>query len=301
MNRIEQVATPAPAQQPQPRFPRSPAGVRRRASPTRSQPASFEAPARARARRGTSGLAVAIAALAGPLIPSPALGAVTSHGHVVLDPGVLTVQAWATASGWTLTVPMRHGGGYVTRPSEVVAPISHPRPVVLPDGTHGEISAYHVSRTSPRAGNPDGPGTQTSADQVGSDGSTTSAPSGDAPPEWSSGGPSAWRDARSRVVPGPLIPFGIPPNTMQMEGSPRQDADIPNGAVSRPSAPQQAVAVNAVATTSASPCLGAAYPTGNDRYMLAHLRPVSGAMDVVVTPRRVACAARVDYLSQARA
>jgi len=44
-----------------------------------------------------------------------------------------------------------------------------------------------------------------------------------------------------------------------------------------------------------------AYPTGNDRYMLAHLRPVSGAMDVVVTPRRVACAARVDYLSQARA
>lgn len=313
MNRIEQVATPAPAQQPQPRFLRSPADVRRRASSARSQPTSTEAPARS--RRRTSGLAVAIAALAVPLIPSPALGAVTSHGHVVPDPGALTVQAWATASGWTLTVPgrpvdaglwdhvpaMRHDGGYVTRPVEVVAPIGHPRPVVLPDGTHGEISAYQVSRASPRADNPDSSGTQTPADPVGSDGSTSSAPSGDAPPEWSSGGPSAWRNARSRVVPGPLIPLGSPPHTMQMEGSPRQDADIPNGAVSRPSAPKQVVAVNAVATTSASPCLGAAYPTGDDRYMLARLRPVSDAMDVVVTPRRVACAARVDYLSQARA
>jgi hypothetical protein len=61
------------------------------------------------------------------------------------------------------------------------------------------------------------------------------------------------------------------------------------------------MAANAVTTTAASPCPGAAYPAGNDRYMLAHLRPASDAMDVVVTPHRVACAARVDYLSQARA
>lgn len=287
MNRIEHVATPTPAQQPQPRFPRS--------------------------------LAVAIAALAVPLIPSPALGAVTSagsapeapkmqtqaqtqarhhlpHNYVLPDPGALTVQAWTTASGWTLTVP--------TRPAEVVAPIERPRPVVLPDGTHGEISAYHVSRVSPRAenpDNPDAPGTQIPADPVGPDGSTSSMSSGDVPSEWSSDGRSALRDARSRVVPGPLIPYAIPPNTMQMEAEPRQEADIPNGAVNRPSVPQQVVAANTVVNASASACLGAAYPAGNDRYMLAHLRPASDAMDVVVTPHRIACAARVDYLSQARA
>lgn len=302
MNRIEHVATPTLAQQPQPRFPRSPADVRRRASP--AGPQSTSSKPSARVRRGTSGLAVAIAALAVPLIPSPALGAVTPtgsapaapktqaqaptqtrhhlpHRHVLPEPGALTVQAWTTASGWTLTVPtMRHDGGYVTWPAEVVTPIDRPRPAVLPDGAQGETSAYRVSRDSPHADNPDGPGTQASADPAGPDGSTSSAPSGDAPPEWSSGGPSALRTARSRGVPGPLIPFSMPPNTMQMEAAPRQDADI---------------------DTSASPCLGAAYPAGSDRYMLARLRPASDAMDVVVTPHRVACAARVGYLSQARA
>ena len=303
MNRIEHVATPTstPARQPQPRFPRSLADVRRRASPARAQPTS-SSQASARARRGTSGLAVAIAALAVPLIPNPALGAAVStgstpeapqaqtqtrhhlpHGHVLPEPGALTVQAWSTASGWTLTVPtrpadadlwdhvptMRHDGGYVAWPAEAVAPIDRPRPVVLPDGTHGEISAYRVSRANPRADSPDAPGTQTPADPVGPDGSTSSAPSGDAPPESSSGGPgpSALRNARSRVVPGPLIP----------------------------------VAANAVANTAVSPCLGATHPANNDPYMLARLRPASDAMNVVVTPHRVACAARVDYLSQARA
>jgi hypothetical protein len=284
MNRIEHAPTPTPtpAQQPQPRFPRS--------------------------------LAVAIAALAVPLVPSPAFGAVTStgsapeapkmqaqtqtrhhlpHGHVLPDPGALTVQAWTTASGWTLTVP--------SRPAYPGLWDDHPRQVVLPDGTHGEISAYRVSRASPRADNPDAPGTQTPADPVGQDGSTSSVPSGDAPPEWSSGGPSAFRDARSRVVSGPLIPFSSPPTTIQMAAAHRRDADIPDGTVSRPSAPEQVVAPNAVAHTAASACLGAAYPAGNDRYMLAHLRPAPDAMAVVVTPHRTACAARVDYLSQARA
>lgn len=285
MNRIEQVATPAPAQLPQPRRPRPLADVRRRAA----QALHPTDPSASRARRGASGLAVAIAALAVPLVPSPALGAVSAtkstpevpqsrhhshHGHVVPDPGAVTVQAWSTASGWSLTVP--NGVAEAELWDHVPRmPIDHPRPVVLPDGTHGEIAAYRVSHASPHADDPDASGTQDPGDPTG-------LPLGDAPPEWSSGGPSALRNARSRAVPDPLI----------------QTDDVPRAALSQPSAPERAVEA---VDSSASPCAIAAYPAGNDRYMLARLHPVKDPMDVVVTHHRTVCALRVDYLSQARA
>lgn len=318
MNRIEQVATPAfapaPAQQPQPRLPRSRAAVRRRAAQALLRP--IEGPARP--RRGTSGLAVAIAALAVPLIPSTALGAVSStgstpeapqsrhhlhHGHVVPDPGAMTVQAWSTASGWSSATrwSVTVDGRYVPWPAEPGGPIDHPRPVVFPDGTHGEIAAYRVSHAGPRTDDPDAPGTQSPADPTSPNGSMSSTPPGDAPPEWSSGGPSAFRTARSHVVPEPFIPSARPANTKQMmvaSAASLQAADVPNGTLSRPSAPERVVAA---VDTSESPCLRTAYPVGSDPHMVAHLRPTTDTMDVVVTHHRTACAVRVDYLSQARA
>lgn len=333
MNRIEQVAAPAsvpaPAQQPKPRLPRprsrsrALAVVRRRAARAMAQPAD----ASPRGRRGASGLAV-IAALAVPLAPSPAFGAVSSTGsapeapqtrhhlhdghlvpdhvvpdhvipdRVIPDPGVMTVQGWTTASGWSFTIPtrptypglwdhvpsMHHEGRYGLWPAELAGPIDHPRQVVLPDGTRGEISAYHVSKAGPRA------------DDSGRS-STSSPPVGQAPPRWSTGGPSASPIARARVVPQPLIPFLMPANTKQMMAAPRQADDVPADTLSRPSAPEHVVAA---VDTSASSCLVAAYPVG-DRYMVAHPRPMTDAMGIVVTHHRATCAVKVDYLSQARA
>lgn len=92
-----------------------------------------------------------------------------------------------------------------------------------------------------------------------------------------------------------------PAHAKQVATPSRQESDLPADGARRPSAPEQAVAANAVIGTSVSPCAGAAYPAGNDRYMQVHLRPANDAMDIAVTPHRTACAARVDYLSQARA
>ncbi|MEY9933234.1 hypothetical protein ABH926_007887 [Catenulispora sp. GP43] len=299
MNRIEQVAMPIPAQ-PQPRLPR--------------------------ARRATSGVAVAIAALAVPLLPGMAFGTTSSggagatateapsqarhhlpHGPVLPGPGVLTLQAW-TASGWTLTVPARDGR-YVPWTGEPGLPIDHPRPVILPDGKRGEIADYRVVPTGLRADDPHVPEAQIPADpadpadSTGSDGSTGSVPSGDASMEWPSrdtGDTTALRAARSPVVPDPLIPFS-PANTKQMMSPSRTDADIPNGAVTPAPAVGQTAVVTAADLPTSSYCLRDAYPAGGDRYMVAHLRPAADAMDVVATPHRTVCGARVDYLSQARA
>lgn len=276
MNRIEQVATPAPAQQPQPRLPR--------------------------ARRGTSGLAIAIAALTVPLIPGTALAATSftgdgpvkteapharhhlHHGQVLPGPGAVTVQAW-TASGWTLTVPDRDGHD-VPWLAEPALPIDHPRPVVLPDGTHGEIAAYRVSHASPRAEDPSGPAAQPQT-QTPADPADSTGPDGSA----------ALRGARSRVLPQPLIPFSAPANTKQMLAPSRQDVDIPGGVASPPPASERAVA----ADLPSSSCQRTGYPVSQDSSMVAHLRPAADDMDVDVSPHRTACTARVDYLSQARA
>ncbi|ACU76225.1 hypothetical protein Caci_7399 [Catenulispora acidiphila DSM 44928] len=258
MNRIEQVAAPTPTSTPtpapQPRLPR--------------------------ARRGGSGLAVAMAALAVPLMPGTAFGATSStggggvartevpharhhlhhfhHGPVLPDPGVMTLRAW-TASGWSLTVPNRDNVPWLAAPAQPALPIDHPRPVVLPDGTHGEIAEYRVPHASsvPPAG------------------------------------------ARSRVLPQPLVPFAVPSNTKQMTVPSQQAVDIPNGVANHTQLPSE----NAVAASlSASPsCQRRGYPISQDRYMVAHLRPAADPMDVAVSPHRTACAARVDYLSQARA
>lgn len=272
MNRIEQVAapTPTPTPAPQPRVPR--------------------------ARRGGSGLAVAIAALAVPLMPGTAFGATSStdgggvaraevpharhhlhhfhHGPVLPDPGVMTLRAW-TASGWSLTIPNRDNVPWLAAPAQPVQPakpaqpalpIDHPRPVVLPDGTHGEIAEYRVPHASsvPPAG------------------------------------------ARSRVLPQPLVPFSVPSNTKQMAVPSQQAVDIPNGVASQmPVNQTQPPSENAVAASlSVSPsCQRRGYPISQDRYMVAHLRPAADPMNVAVAvpPHRTACAARVDYLSQARA
>jgi len=336
MNRIEQVAPSAPAQQPQPLLPRALADVRRRAAHAMVRPGG----APSRARRSTSGLAVAIAALAVPLLPSQAFGVASSggdgaakapdarhhihhgqsggHGQVLPGPGAMTIQGW-TASGWTLTVPdrpadlglwgrvlaMHHDGHSVPWLAEPADPAYafHPRPVVLPDGTRGEIAAYRVSHTSPRAVDPAAPESQTPADPADSTGSDGSGPGGwpqvgGGSGDRTSDGLAAVRGARSRVVPGPLIPFSAPANTQQMMGTVRQGADIPEGAANHVPTSGR---VLAAADPSASPCLSPTYPAGTDRYMLARLHPDTDAMDVVVTHRRTPCTATVDYLSQARA
>lgn len=342
MNRIEQVAPPAPAQQPQPLLPRALADVRRRAAHAVVRPGGTTS----RARR-TSGFAVAIAALAVPLLPSQAFGVASSvdaakapharhhihhgpyeehgrHGQVLPGPGAVTLQGW-TASGWTLTAPdrpadvglwghllaMHHDGNSVPWLAEPVDPAYafHPRPVLLPDGTRGEIAAYRVSHTSPRATDPAAPESQIPADpadSTGPDGSGSSTGSGSG--SWSqlgggsadrtSDGLAAVRAARSRVVPDPLIPFSAPANTKQMLGRVRQGADIPDGAANHVPTSGR---VLAAADPSAAPCSRADYPAGTDRHMLARLRPARDAMNVVVTNRRTPCAAAVDYLSQARA
>ena len=364
MNRIEQVAPPVPAQQPQPLLPRALADVRRRAAHAMIRPAGGSS----RARRGTSGVAVAIAALTVPVLPGQAFGMAASavaggstataasasagtsagtatapqirhhiqhgphgddgslgrygrygrHGEIVPGPGAMTLQGWA-AGGWTLTLPerpadsglwdhvlgMHRDGHYVPWLAEPADPAyaTHPRPVVLPDGTRGEIAAYHVSHASPRPTDPDAPDSQAPADPADSTGSDGSGSGG-----WSRvGGESADRSsdrfavlpgARSRVVPDPLIPFTGPANTKQMLGPGRQGADIPDGATNHlPTAGRALAASGPVA----SPCLRAAYLAGKDRHMLAHLHPVMDAMNVIVDHRRTPCTARVDYLSQARA
>jgi hypothetical protein len=351
MNRIEQVAPSAPAQQPQPLLPRALADVRRRAAHAMVRPGA----ASSRARRGTSGLAVAIAALAVPLLPGQAFGVASSagdggtgaakapyvrhhihhgqygqsgqdgqrgqdgrRGQVLPGPGVMTLQGWS-ASGWTLTVPdrpadaglwghilgMHHDGHYVPWLAEPADPAyaAHPRPVVLPDGMRGEIAAYRVSHTSPRAADPDAPESQAPADpadSTGSDGSGSSGWSqlGGGSTDRTSDGLAAVRGGRSRVLPDPLIPFARPANTKQMMGTVKQGADIPEGAANHVPTSGR---VLAAAEPSASPCLRAAYVAGKDRHMLARLHPAVDSMNVVVTHRRTPCAAMVDYLSQARA
>ncbi|WP_194919926.1 hypothetical protein [Catenulispora rubra] len=348
MNRIEQVASPTPAQQPL--LPRALADVRRRTAHAMVRPGGTTY----RARR-TSGFAVAIAALAVPLLPSQAFGVASSvdaaraphvrhhiqlgpydehsqvgrHGQVLPGPGAMTLQGW-TASGWTLTAPdrpadvglwghllaMHHDGHYVpwlAGPLESADPAYafHPRPVVLPDGTRGEIAAYRVSQTSPRAADPAAPESQTPAGPAGpADPADSTGPdgSGSSPGGWSqlgggsadrtSDGLAAVRGARSQVVPAPLIPFSAPANTKQMLGTVRQGADIPDGAANHVPTSGR---VMAAAVPSVAPCLRGDYPAGTDRHMVARLHPARDAMNVVVTNRRTPCAAAVDYLSQARA
>jgi len=341
MNRTEQVASSAPAQQPQPLLPRALADVRRRAAHAMVRPSGTPS----RARR-TSGFAVAMAALAVPLLPSQAFGVASSadaakgpparhhirhgghgeHDQVVPGPGAMTLQGW-TASGWSLTAPDRpadvglwghllamHRDGHfvpwLAEPAEPADPAYafHPRPVVLPDGTRGEIAAYRVSHASPRAADPAGPESQTPtdpADSTGSDGSGSGSNGwsqlGGGSTDRTSDGLAAVRGARSRVVPGPLIPFSGPANTKQMMGSVRQSADIPDIPGGTADHVPTSGRVMAAAEPSAAPCQRGDYPAGTDRYMLARLHPARDAMDVVVTNRRTPCAAVVDYLSQARA
>lgn len=327
MNRIEQVAPPIPAQpQPQP------------------QPQPQRPPRLPRARRGTSGVAVAIAALAVPLLPGMAFGTTAAggpgaatpeapsqarhhlpHGQDFPGPGALTIQAWTT-SGWTLTVPVRDGR-YAPWLGEPGLPIDHPRPVVLPDGTRGEIADYRmapsglradVPRSSearfPETGIPAGPADSTGSDGSdgsdglggsggldGSGGSTGAMPLGGTATEWPSGDAMASRTARSRVIPEPLVPFTKPTYAMRMEGPSRSAVDIPGGAMTPAQAVRHIGPATAAALPASSYCLRDGYPAGGDRFMAAHLRPAADAMDVVVTPHRTPCGVRVDYLSQARA
>ncbi|MEY9891374.1 hypothetical protein ABIA31_005039 [Catenulispora sp. MAP5-51] len=267
MNRIEKVATPIPAQ-PQLRLPR--------------------------ARRGTSGVAVAIAALAVPLLPGVAFGSTSAGGpgtatteapsqarhhlppgQVPPGPGVVTVQGW-TASGWTLTVPA-WDGRHAPWLGDPGLPIDHPRPVILPDGKRGEIADYRVAPTGLRADGSGAPAAQISqnpgaqisgaqisgaqipagpADSTGPDGSTDSMPPGDASTEWRSGDPAASRSVRSRVLPEPLVPFAGPANTKQMVVPSRADADIPDGAMTP--APAVAPAPALAPAPAAAPAAGQA-------------------------------------------
>ena len=315
MNRIEQVTPPTPAQQSQPRLPRALADVRRRAAHALLQPRETAT----RTRRGTTGIAVAIAALAVPMLPNPALGAASTgagpvkpsvpharhhldHNGVEPEPGTMTVQEWE-ASGWTLTVPdhpadmgllghvlaTRHHGHHVPWLAEPARAAHANRPGVpatttgVPaNGRRPVVDAFRVSHTSPRV-------------------EELYAPEPQAPV-----GPTAVLAARSRALPNPLVPAARPANTKQMLAAGRQSADIPDtpdipgGVAARSSAPQPHQAL-AGADPSASPCTRAASTAGNDRQMVAHLHPARDAMDVVVTHRRTPCTAMVDYLSQARA
>ncbi|MBS2532995.1 hypothetical protein KGQ20_09425, partial [Catenulispora sp. NF23] len=289
------------------------ADVRRRAAHALFQPRATPT----RTRRGTTGLAVAIAALAVPMLPNPALGAASTgadpikpsapqtrhhlnHDRVEPEPGTMTVQEWA-ASGWTLTVPdhpadmgllghilaTRHHGHYVpwlAEPARVAHANDGPgvpatATGIPANGRRPVIDAFRVSHTSPRAEELYTPESQAAA-------SLTSAPA-----------------ARSRTLPNPLVPAARPANTKQMLVAGRQSADIPDipgGVAARSSAPQSHQA-SAAADPSASPCLREDSVAGNDRQMVAHLHPATDAMDVVVTHRRTPCTAMVDYLSQARA
>lgn len=265
MNRIEQVTAPAPAQQPQPRVPRPAAEIRGRVVEAPVQPPG----APSRVRRGRSRLAVALAALAVPLLPGQALGAEPSHGagpvrpeaprtwhrlhhpaHGQMHPGSATVtfQMWA-AGGWTLTVPSRADGMGLPGDLPNPRPDGYYRPwfvepaFPVPVGP-GEHAGYRESHTSPR----------TAVHR-------------------------ASRQARSRVLPDPLIPNQIPADTKQMMSG------IQEGAADAPT----------------SPCRREPYPATTDTRMLARLRPVTDRMNVVVAPERMPCEARVDYLSQARA
>lgn len=105
MNRIEQAATPIPAQQPereprpQPRIPRPLADVRRRAVQAMAQPVQamaqpVEVPARS--RRGASRLALAFAALAVPLVPAQAFGAAPGGGSGSASPPTVGLPGYVS-------------------------------------------------------------------------------------------------------------------------------------------------------------------------------------------------------------
>jgi hypothetical protein len=217
-------------------------------------------------------------------------------------------------------------------PAESQQTMHVPRPVAMADGGLPEIEAYHVSHTSPRLADPDpdGSGPQTPADQysdgMGPNNSTETAPANESSPDQLSNASMNMRSARSRITPAPLIPISLippprPANTKQMFVTAGHQATAP-AKVYGPKAPaawsaltikpasapkpslatRQAVAVPATSQASpASPCLRTAYLAGKDRHMQAHLRSAADAMNIVRARPHSACAAMVDYLSQARA
>jgi hypothetical protein len=79
----------------------------------------------------------------------------------------------------------------------------------------------------------------------------------------------------------------------------QQAVDVPDGVANQTRPPSENAVVASLPTSP--PCLRTGYPVSQDRYIVAHLRPAADPMDVAVAPHRTVCAARVDYLSQARA
>jgi hypothetical protein len=204
--------------------------------------------------------------------------------HLIFpDPGAVTFQSWV-ATGWSLTRPDPEA----VDPRCLVVPHHHRctpwlYPAAAPHMTSGPVgvddsrpvtAAFPVSHTGPwKMGDVDGtdPRDPVRSLDASTEGSTSTSPGrlfDDAPRPASAGqhpdGSTITRAVRSRALP-------------------------------------VAAATKPIATPMKAPCLRAAYLVGRDRRMLAHLRSAVDAMGVVVNHRHAACAAMVDYLSQARA
>ena len=313
--RIEQVVVPAvlPNRRTRRRLPHGLTDARRLAAQIMVRPSagSGPAPSPRPTRRGASALAVAVAALAVPVLSGTAAAATAPVGKAgsstttvapaplvrhhlpqrlafsdslaspdrlaFSDPSAVTFQSWA-ASGWSLSgpneavdprclvIPHHHRcTPWLYHPD---APIRLAGPEVFPDGRAVLDAAVPVSHLSPRAA--DEPGSPDSVPPSGPD--SVSVPDSPHPadsPDPQSGEPTTAQDEARHRTMQPILTAG-------------------------PAVPATARPMNAT-------CLRAAYLVGKDRRMLAHLRPAVDAMGVVLTHRRAACAAMVDYLSQVRA
>lgn len=296
--RIEQAATPVPqsADRTKRRLSRGLTDARRLAARAlfRSVEESGSRPLTL-VRRGTSCLAVAVAALAVSASPSTALGATSSAGasaassatptagptaHVrhhipdttsFPDPGAMTFESWS-AAGWSLSAPdpMVDTRCFTFPHHHRCAPwLYQPAPSTgLPgtpaDGSRRTGEALPVSQTPIGSPFSDLPRPALSADQPAGDGVTV---------------PST----RIRIISTPVT------------------ANTAPATPEAPAAPKRIHRSDATTTPRSSPCFRAAYLVGKDRRMLAHLRPAADAMGVVLNHRHAPCAAMVDYLSQTRA
>lgn len=216
-----QPTQPTQPSQPQARLPRALADARRRAAHLLLQQRDGS-PRTRRGTTGTTGVAVAIAALAVPMLPNPAFGSATSAGH-----GSAKQRAPHASQPDTRSA---------TQPSDTRTGIAH-HPPLIP--------------TRPPANT-----------------KQMMAPA---------------RQAALRAISGPNV---------------RPGAGTATDSLTQPPAPHQPPTT---ADTAAYPCPSPVHPAGNDSHMLAHVNPITDPMDVVIPRHPIACAARVDYLSQARA
>ncbi|WP_344664401.1 hypothetical protein [Catenulispora yoronensis] len=258
--------------------------------------------------------------------PAPQARHHLTHGLFASSPNTVTFQTWS-ASGWSLTMP---GSEVEPRCLEIPhhhrctpweyrpAPkgLSGPEPDSAASGTYRPgIESYHISHLNPRnLGDFASPDTGIlSAEPDVSTGTTAGlmtpadAPIPDLPRHGAPAAPAAPAALAAPAAQTPQTPqlAQATPVTRSRPLATKTPTATATTSAMAPARPASVSLANRIGSATkkpmSSPCLRATYLAGKDRRMLAHLRPPTDAMNVVVAHPRAECAAMVDYLSQSRA